>query len=187
MNTPFITFYTPTYRRPAALARCIASVQEQTAARAIEQIVIPDHAGAGGDEGVGAMFGRIQLYADAVHGEYVHILCDDDVLASPVVVEAVQEFIQAEGHPELVIVDVIKGPWKCPTDPAWPPRLSHIDLGCGIVRADVWKKHVAGYTPTYDGDFQFYRHLHEAGVKAKVFPFLFMTGEVSHGAAEEAA
>lgn len=181
---PFLTFYTPTYRRPQGLARCLASVQAQTVVERIEQIVIPDHCGVGGDEGVAAMFGKIPQYANAVHGDYVHILGDDDELASPVVVEIVKEFIEANGRPELVIVDVIKGGAHWPEPPAWPPQLARIDLGCGIVRADVWKHHVADYGAAYEGDFIFYRALHQAGVQAAIFPFLFLTGGVSHGATE---
>ncbi len=151
---------------------------------AIEQIVIPDHAGIGGDAGVGQMFGRIQHYADAVHGDYVHILCDDDELASAVSVETVRDFIEANDRPELVIVDVLKGDWRLPTGDPWPPQHSRIDLGCGIVRADVWKKHVGAYRASYDGDFQFLAALHAAGVQAKSLPFLFMVGEISHGVTE---
>ena len=187
MVNPFITFYTPTYRRPQGLARCLQSVQEQTAVALIEQIVIPDHCGVGGDDGVGKMFSRIPQYVDAIHGQYVHVLCDDDVLAAPDVVEKVRVFAEMEGHPEMILVDATKGSSRWPMTPAWPPRnVSNIDLGCGIVRPDIWKRHVAAYSSFYDGDFRFYKALHAAGVEAVAYPIL-LTGAVSHGAAEDAA
>lgn len=181
--TPFLTFYTPSFRRPQGLARCLASVQAQTAVESIEHIVIPDHLGVG----VGGMFARIQQYADAVHGRYVHILCDDDFLASTTVVACVESFAEAQDYPELIIVDAEKGGSRWPTRPAWPPRFGYIDLGCGIVRADVWKRHVAEYQPVYEGDFTFFQALADAGVKAAHYPILFSVGLVSHGAAEATA
>jgi hypothetical protein len=56
---PFLTFYTPSYRRPHGLAKCLASVQMQTIVSEIEQIVIPDHVGLG----VGGMFAQVSRYA----------------------------------------------------------------------------------------------------------------------------
>ena len=179
---PFITLYTPTYRRPQALARCLASVQQQTAIESIEQIVIPDHVGVG----VGGMFARIQEYAAAVHGRYVHILCDDDILASPTVVACVETFAESHGYPELILVGAIKGGRPWPSDPAWPPQFEKIDLGCGIVRADVWKRHVGDYQPVYAGDFTFFKALADAGVQAANLPMVFVIGAVSGGMPEAA-
>lgn len=180
---PFLTFYTPTFRRPQGLTRCLASVRSQTAVDSIEQIVIPDHVGVG----VGGMFDRIKQYADAIHGDYVHILCDDDALFAPDVVACVKYFAEAEGSPELIVVDVVKGRNRWPAPPAWPPRFGFIDLGCGIVRADVWKRHVADYQPVYEGDITFFNALAAAGVQASIYPILFLTGAVSRGAPEETA
>ena len=62
--TPFISFYTPTYRRPEGLAACLASVGRQTVVDEIEQVVIPDHLG----RGIGGMYGELPKYVDALHG-----------------------------------------------------------------------------------------------------------------------
>ena len=69
MWQPFLTFYTPTYKRPEGLAQCLASVAAQTIADEIEQVVIPDHVGIGID----GMYRRLPTYTEAVHGMSVHI------------------------------------------------------------------------------------------------------------------
>ena len=40
MSKPFLSIYTPTYRRPQQLARCLASVAAQTAVDAHAQIIV---------------------------------------------------------------------------------------------------------------------------------------------------
>ena len=130
---PFLSLYTPTYKRPTGLARCLASVAQQTAVADIEQIVIVDHLGIGID----GMYARIPDYAGAVHGDYVHVLADDDELAGPDVVQTVRDCAEANGHPAVILVAVQKGGLVL-TSPAWPPVLGGIDLGSMIVRRDVW-------------------------------------------------
>ncbi len=180
--TPFLTLYTPTYRRPQGLALNFASVQAQTVVGDIEQIVIPDHVG----RGIGGMYGRVPQYAAAVHGRYVSFLCDDDVLATPTVVEQVRAFARAEGNPPLIIVRTMKGGSVWPSGEPWPPRLGCIDLNCLIVRADIWRAHCHAYGGRYEGDFDFAQALNEHGVYATFCDVLFSIGGVSHGAAEAA-
>lgn len=132
---PFLTFLTPTYQRPFGLARCLESVQQQTAVAAIEHIVFPDHIGVG----IGGMFQNLPRYGEAAHGRYIHILQDDDVLATPKAVEYVQQFAERKGWPPLVLVTVLKGDVLVPAPNQlypWPPRINRIDLGCMVVRAD---------------------------------------------------
>jgi hypothetical protein len=183
--TPFITFYTPTYKRPDLLGRCLASVEAQTAVRDIEHIVIPDHVGLG----VGGMYKRVQHYAHAVHGRYVHILADDDVLAAPTVVESVQSFAKAHGDPEMIIVKSEKPPHVYPDKAPWPPIQGHIDLGCLIARNDVWRRHVQayGHPGRYEGDFDFADAVWAAGHKAVFCDLLFVRGLVMRGAVGEPA
>src|SRR5262245_6026283 len=137
MTQPFVTLLTPTYKRPKQLAACLASVGSQTAADRIEQIVIPDHVGIG----IEGMFARVPLYREAVHGLYVSFLCDDDVLATPTVVEQLEQFASANGNPPLILVATNKGGNEWPFGEPWPPKLGLIDLNCFIVRADIWKAH----------------------------------------------
>lgn len=180
--TPFLTLYTPTYKRPIALGHCLASVAIQSAVADIEQIVVVDHVGIG----VHGMYARVPQYAGAVHGQYVAFLCDDDVLASPVVVEDVRAFIEANGQPPLVIVQTRKAGAVWPANRSWPPEEGAIDLNCAIVRSDVWHQHVGAYGHRYEGDFDFLHALAQAGIPAAWCPVLFSIGAVSRGAAEAA-
>ncbi len=180
--TPFLSFYTPTYRRPQGLERCLASVGAQTLAAEIEQIVIPDHVGLG----IGGMYARVPQYVEAVHGRYVHFLADDDVLTSPVVVQQVKDFAEVEGFPPLILVQAEKDGARWPVGQVWPPVCGQIDLGCGIVRADIWKAHAHCYGHRYEGDYDFLSALAASGVEAKYLPLLFSRGAVSRGEAEAA-
>ncbi len=179
--SPFLTFYTPTYKRPMALGRCLASVARQSDVQTLEQIVIVDHLGIGID----GMYTRVPDYADAVHGSYVHVLADDDELASPDVVAYVRAFAEAHGMPAVILVDVQKGPLML-TAPSWPPVMGQIDLGSMIVRADVWKAHAHEWGHRYEGDFDFAAALHRSGREAVYCPVLFLRGAQSRGAAEAA-
>jgi hypothetical protein len=177
---PFITFYTPTYRRPQGLARCLESVRTQTLNGQIEHIVIPDHVG----RGIGGMYQRVPKYADAVHGQYVHVLADDDVLASPTVVETVRNAARANDYPAMLLVRVIKGGLALPFGQVWPPICGQIDLGCFITRADVWKAHADKYGNCYEGDHAFAQAVSDSGYGATFVDLLFLVGGVSHGAPE---
>lgn len=179
---PFLTLYTPTYRRPAGLVRNLFSVQDQTRVRDIEQIVIPDHVGIGID----GMYAKVPDYAPAVHGQYVAFLCDDDVLAAPNVVDRLWACAEAEGYPPLIIVQTEKNGAVWPSGNAWPPRMGSIDLNCAIVRSDVWKAHAHCYGKRYEGDFDFMLALYKSGVPAVPCDLLFSRGGVSRGAAEAA-
>lgn len=181
MSRPFLTCYTPTYRRPAGLAACLESVRVQTAVAEIQHLVVPDHVGLG----IGGMFQQIQQYAPAVRGQYVHILADDDVLASPTVVEQVQIFAEAYDMPPVIVVSVDKAGAIYPCVPdVWPPRLGTIDLGCILTRGDVWHAHVGAYGNRYEGDYDHMAALAAAGYGAARFDVLFLRGRVSHGAPE---
>ena len=178
---PFLSLYTPTYKRPTGLARCLASVAQQTAVADIEQIVIVDHLGIGID----GMYARIPDYAGAVHGDYVHVLADDDELAGPDVVQAVRDCAEANGHPAVILVAVQKGGLVL-TSPAWPPVLGGIDLGSMIVRRDVWTTLASSWGRRYEGDFDFAAALSAAGHQAVYCPVMFLRGGQSRGAAEAA-
>lgn len=178
--TPFITFFTPHFRRPRYLAACLASVAAQTAVREIEHLVWVDHVG----RGVGGMFTQVPFYREAVHGEYVHLLADDDVLASPTVVATVRDFARAHDMSPLIIVRVDKEGQELPIGTPWPPQLSHIDLGCLIARRDVWQAHCEAYGGVYEGDYHFARAVCDAGHTAAFCNVLFLEGAVLKGAAE---
>lgn len=178
---PFLTIYTPTYRRPQSLIRCLASVQAQTAVRDIEHIVIPDHIGVG----VGGMYARVPTYASAMHGQYVMFICDDDKLASPTVVEELRAFAIAKQQPPLIIVQTSKNGKIYPDGPSWPPRCGYIDLNCLIARQDVWQAHAHAYaTARYESDYDFAHAIYLSGVTPIDLHLLFSTGDVSRGRTE---
>ncbi len=182
MTTPFITFLTPAYRRPKGLATCLASVQTQTAVARIQQIVLVDHVGVG----IAGMYASLPPYREVVHGQYVHILCDDDVLASPTVVEQVEQFAKDRRYPAVIVVSAEKGGLVWPSGDPWPPQMGLIDLGCILTRADVWREHVTDYGKRYEGDFDQMQALFAAGHRAERCDLLFVRGAVSRGAAEAA-
>jgi hypothetical protein len=178
----FLTFYTPTYRRPEALRACLASVAAQTAVEDIEQIVIPDHVG----RGVSGMFAMMPNYVDAIHGRYVYLLADDDILAEATVVEQARAVVWRHHDPPLVMVGVEKAGRIIPG--VWPPRLGEIDSGNLIVRADVWRRHVDAFSQRnrYEGDFDFAWALATTGYEPVHCPcLLFAVGDARHGRAED--
>lgn len=178
-----LTFYTPTYKRPMALAKCMASVQQQSAVAEVEHLIIPDYVGLGVD----GMYASVPQYRDAVHGQYVHLLADDDVLASPHVVAQLKLRAEGEGLPPVLIVSATKGHLTLPLDNAGPPVCGRIDLGCLVVRRDVWQRHVGDYGLRYEGDYDFAKSLWGAGHQFVYAPdILFLIGAVSRGAAEAA-
>ena len=140
---PFLTLYTPAFRRPRGLARNFASVAAQTAVAYIEQIVIPDHVGIGID----GMFSRVQHYTGAVHGRYVAFLCDDDVLAGPDVVAQVQAHAEAEGFPALIVVQTEKNGSVWPSGAAWPPRRRRQARGADATPAATTRAAAAAAPP----------------------------------------
>lgn len=180
--TPFITFYTPTHRRPQALGACLRSVWQQTAVGEVEQLVVPDHVGLG----IGGMYRRIPDYAAAVHGRYVHLLADDDELAAPNVVEQLIRFAERESNPPVIIVRAEKDGMEFPLGMPWPPRQGEIDLGCLVTRVDVWRRHVGDYGNRYEGDFDFANALAAAGHLVAYCPVLFLRGAVLRGRPEAA-
>jgi hypothetical protein len=182
----FITFYTPTYKRPQKLAACLESVAQQTLCAEIEHIVLPDYVG----RGIAGMYAQVPTYAKAVHGAYVHLLADDDVLATPTAVEEVKAFAELHGYPGVIVVKVVKrhpqGGLLLPLDHGGPPFMGKIDLGCLIVRQDIWKAHCHQYGQCYEGDAVFAEALHAAGNRFVYADVFFLDGAVMRGQPEGA-
>ena len=183
MSAPFLTILTPTYRRPRGLAACFESVWTQTAVARIQHVVMVDHVG----RGIAEMFRRVRDYAPLVAGAYVLWLCDDDTLSTPSIVADLEAIVAAQGQPELVIADTVKGGARWPVDPAWPPRYAAIDLNCAVVRRDVWLAHVDAYGARYEGDYDHFSALAASGVRAVRWPVILTQGGVGRGVPEVAA
>lgn len=176
MAAPFLTILTRTYRRPAALAACLASVGRQTRAAAVDHIVLVDHVGVG----IAATHARFVQVRAAARGRYVLALDDDNVLASETVIGDLERF--AMGDPPLLLPAVQKGELVIPG--AWPPICGLIDMGNLVVRADIWRAHADAYGPRYEGDFDFASALAQAGIAATRVPLLLLRGPVNHGRPE---
>ena len=177
VERPFLSFLTPTYRRPQLLAACMESVRQQTVP--CEQVIVHDTVG----RGIAGMFAMLPAYASALHGEYVHILADDDVLCSDLVVEAVAAFCRAQpAAPDVIVVRAQKNGLLLPLAMSGPPALGAIDLGCLITRRDVWQGHVGDYGRRYEGDYDFARALWEARRSFAYCDVLFERGPALRGA-----
>lgn len=149
---PFLTFYTPTYKRPRLLENCRASVRQQSLDE-WEQVIIPDEIGIG----VGGMFGQVQHHVQLVRGDYVYLLQDDDVLADAHVVRDLKTTAKSYDYPAVVMVKNVKRGNVYPTPEAWgrEPREGLIDLGSYVVRSDIFKRHASDFGQRYAGDFDF--------------------------------
>ena len=181
-EAPFITFYTPTFRRPDGLAKCLASVARQTAVAHVEQIVLPDHVGYGI---TGGLYGRIPWYAEACRGQYVHILCDDDELTGERVVAQLMAFAKAKDYPPVIMVGAIKKGFRYPScDPRGEPRVSQVDLGCYVLRHDIWLRHCRDYGARYEGDYDHAMALYRAGHRVEFLDLDFVEGGASNGRPE---
>ena len=178
MSRPFLSFYTPTYKRPTLLARCRASVGAQTIP--CQHVVIEDTVGLG----IHGMYHDIPEHAHLVTGEYVHVLADDDYLEAHDVAERVQAVAFAKSSPEVILVRAIKNGMHLPSYTSGPPKLGQIDLGCVITRRDVWLAHVQDYGRRYEGDFDHVRAMWNCGRRFLFTDILFERGPAMHGRPE---
>jgi hypothetical protein len=179
---PFLTLYTPTFRRPRQLSACLASIGAQTAVEDLQQIVHPDHVGYGVGPG---LFGRLQEIAPSVRGRYVNFLCDDDTLASERCVELVKAFAEARGNPDVIVCKVVKGALTLPLcDPEGEPVCGQCDLTSFIVRRDVWFAHLSDYQQIYEGDYHHAHAMWRAGRKFAFCNLVWAIGGASNGRPE---
>lgn len=190
---PFLTLYVPFFRRtdgelarPEAFARCRASIEAQWLPREnfVQPLFVED--ATPGGSGVGGMFAQVPANADRVEGDYVMLLCDDDVLADESVVGRLYAIAEAAVFPDVIIVSTEKGAHgRLPYDHQGPPICGRIDLGCVVTRRDVWLAHVRDYGDIYEGDF---RHLDAMWRAGRHFHYatglLFSRGAVSRGGVE---
>jgi hypothetical protein len=179
-----LSLYTPAYRRPQALLKCLASVAAQTCIADIEQVVFPDHIGYGVVDG---LFGRMPWYAHVMRGQYVFVLADDDVFAATDVVAKLRTFAEAHDQPPVIVVKAQKNE-KCYPLNGWgsKPERKRVDLSNYVLRRDIWLKHIGDYGMNRAGDFE------HALALWPLYPFahldlLFVRGAASKGAAEVAA
>jgi glycosyltransferase involved in cell wall biosynthesis len=180
-DQPFLSIYTPTFRRPQQLAKLLESVARQTARADLEQLVFPDHVGYGI---VGGLWGRIEWYADACRGRYATVIGDDDVIASDDGVAKLKAFAEKTGYPEVIVVRARKNGLDYPSRFALPFECGDIDLCCYVLRRDVWVRHKADYGKRYEGDYDHGMVLYNAGYRHEFLDMLWVDGHASHGRPE---
>lgn len=177
----FITFYTPTYKRPSYLAVCRQSVQKQTC-KDFQHMVIVDDTGIGVD----GMFLDIRRHVEQIRGRYVYILADDDRLIDERCVKTLRDFCDQWGNPPVVIVKNWKWGQVFPLVWEAEPELTKIDTGNFVVRADVFRENADAFGLRYEGDFDFIHNLWNQGYPFAWFDYLFSEMQVGgRGRTEE--
>ena len=149
----FLTVYTPTYRRPFLLELCRASVANQSVR--CEHVIIPDRDGIG----IAEMYRRIQQYTDLVHGDYVMVLSDDNILVDGQFAERLERVAADNGFPDVILFKGQTGGTLQPAAWACEPVETMIDLSCFAVRRSVWVENADKWGQRYCGDFDFIHHL----------------------------
>lgn len=152
---PYLTIYTPTYKRPRLLADCMASVAMQTVPP-LEHIIVADYIGIG----IARMYQEIEYRANSFNGDYVYILQDDDMLKDQLVIEDFYNEVYME-QPPVVIARNYKGKRLLPDKGYWEqePKQNHIDLSGFIIRNDVFYDNRNNFGRRYEGDFDFIHSL----------------------------
>lgn len=161
----FLSIFTPTYRRPSFLKRCVESVCMQTlwsadpALSEIQHVIWEDRVGVG----VAGMYRELANQAKRLTGEYVYILQDDDILAVDSVAERLKHFAYENSSPAVIICRNTKRGNTYPITWQQAPVLGFIDLGNFVVRRDVYMQHVGDFGKEYSGDYPFIKRLWDAG------------------------
>ena len=174
----FLSIYVPTYKRPRMLERCLASIDAQVD-KDFEVVLIRDEIGIGID----GMYGDIQNHLDQIHGDYVFVLSDDNLITDVEFVAGLKTIIGVHNPDVIVfknqIIRVFPDIWNA------APELGHIDLSCFAVKADIWKSNADKWGKCYEGDYHFIRSLWDQG-----FNFYWwdctpiMAMQISKGASE---
>lgn len=147
---PFLTIYTPTFRRPALLERCRASVEAQTDG-SYQHAVVVDEIGVG----VAGMFRDIATHHAALTGEYVYFLSDDDQFADNAVVADLHAFALANPDADVIMCKAQIGPYTFPLPQCWEaaPIEGGVTLANWVVKKHVWES--VPYGVRYEGDLDF--------------------------------
>lgn len=176
---PFLSVYTPTYRRPGLLARCEASVAAQT--EPVQHLIVRDEIGIG----VAGMFAAIADHAEGVAGDYVMVLSDDNVLADPWFAAELRARSVAMGAPPVIVFKGQCGPSLQPLVWGREPEITRIDLSCFAVRRQLWLDSTDLWGHRYEGDFDFIHALWQQGHRFDWFDRLaFRALQISNGVPE---
>ena len=181
--TPFLSIVTRhMVNRPRMFQVCLASLTAQTV-QDFEQIVLVDHVG----RGVGWANQQLAQYQQAVNGDYVLMLDDDDALTVPTALEQLRA-ASAESHADVIIFRGLHGSnGLLPDGNYWgrAPTLGHISGQDLIVRRAVWQKHIGAMPATYAADYNFIAAVWAGGYRVHwLDAVLVQQQRVSHGLPE---
>jgi len=179
-ESPFMSFITRCYKRPKQLARCIASMNDQTD-KDFEHVFIKD------DVGRGLEWANKQLYENRgrVKGKYVYICDDDDRVTDAGFVATVKE-IAHELAPDVIMVKLLRRGKEYPTSGTWGknPVKGKIGGGCICVKNEVFQRHIKAFGKPRAGDYYFIKEVFSQNYKIHWLDRVVMTAAVGHGRAE---
>lgn len=156
---PFLTVYTPAYKRPAALKVCRHSVWRQTAP--CQHVVVEDEVGLG----VGGMYADVPNHHGKIAGDYVYFLSDDDMVTHADVAEGLERLVEQHSRPEVVVARFLIRQTIYPIPACWvaAPQLAGVTLGNWFVRRDVHGS--VPYGHRHAGDFDFLAECWRRGLR----------------------
>lgn len=158
IKRPFLSIVTRCYKRPQGLLRCLESIAQQDD-KDYENVLIID------TEGIGVAAANALFYEhkDRVHGEYVHLLDDDDILVDNGLVSRLKCIAHNHNWPDVIIFRSLHGGGKMlPPDKLWGERPKGGQIGgeSYVIRRDIWKRHIKVFGEHgYPGDFFFISEL----------------------------
>ena len=147
---PFLSVVTRCYKRPAMLAKNMASLEVQSEPD-YEQLFIVD------DEGQGIGWANRALATVDPTSDYVMVLDDDDMLINDRAIGLLMDAVMID-YPHLVIYRAEHGELGVlPDELTWNkrPLKGHIGSCDFITRRDVWKEHIHQFGIDEGGDYAF--------------------------------
>ena len=175
-----LSIITRCYKRPIGLRRNRLSVRLQTL-QDYEQIFLVDKEG----QGINAADARMAAEAPTlIHGDYVYILDDDDLLIDNQFIDHIHDIAQAH-DPDIIMVKSDNGYLGIlPSAATWKrePQPGRVSVLNYVVRSEIWKRRAAAFAthPTDAGDAMFIVELFKHDYKVHwLDAIVAMTGPVS--------
>jgi hypothetical protein len=160
---PFLSIVTRTHKRPIQLLQCLESISKMTD-NDYENVLLVDSSDRG--IGVGAANGMFARNKHRIHGKWVYILDDDNILIDNDLLKSIKKIDNKE-HPDVIMFRISHEGLVLPEDSHWKkaPEIKHVDSSCLAVRKEIWDRHIASFNKPSCGDFFFARELYNKGYK----------------------
>lgn len=182
--TPFLSIVTRCYLRPKGFERNQQSIAELND-KDIEQVFITDLTG----QGMLAANKSFELVKDAIIGDYVFLLDDDDFIIDPDMVSDLKEVFE-KFSPGIIFFKMhINNTQNClyPTPNCWgnKPIRGSIGGSCFVVKKEIYQKFIHNFGTYPMGDFAFINAVWESNPSFYwLDKHICSTGKVSRGAKE---